>query len=274
MLNSTLFLRSTSANRSYIKAADGIRFLAIFLVVTGHVAVYLNIKAVKPYSYTTTQTIIGNMLTQMGFGLQIFFVLSGFLLVIPLAQHYANGYPKPSILQYYLRRLVRLELPYLLVLTCSSIVLVFVIHKYSFSYLLPRYIASVFYSNHLIYGLHPEPLPIAWSLEAEIQFYITVPLWALLFRLNAYVRVMLLSIVIIVVPIMLANYPQYGYVYFVSTCPYFFAGMLVAHFYILPTVRVITSCYANGIAVALLLVMVYIFPYCNVSNSYVPMVFP
>ena len=50
------------------------------------------------------------------YGVELFFVISGFVLAAPFASQYLCGGPRVRIGQYFLRRLTRLEPPYLLAL--------------------------------------------------------------------------------------------------------------------------------------------------------------
>ena len=49
-------------------------------------------------------------------GVELFFVISGFILGLPFAAHYLKGAAPVSLRKYYLRRLTRLEPPYIVAL--------------------------------------------------------------------------------------------------------------------------------------------------------------
>jgi peptidoglycan/LPS O-acetylase OafA/YrhL len=226
------FSRKISSERSYIEESEGVRFVATVLVIVGHILVYMRVKTEAPYHASVPEKMFIALFTKEGLGLEIFFVLSGFLLVLPFISHYCNQTKKPSLAEYYLRRIVRLELPYFLALTVSSLLLVFFIQKFSFDYLLPRYIASLFYSNQIIYRVHPEPLPLAWSLETEVIFYLLVPLLSMLFLKNKIFRRLLLAAGIITIPFILYTYqirPRFEILRWVQ---YFLGGTLLADVYV------------------------------------------
>ncbi len=225
------FSRKVSEDRDYIAAADGIRFFATIHVIFGHILVYTNqtAKNLKPLPLADT---IYYAFANPGLGLEIFFVLSGFLLMLPFAQWHLYKQHKPSIITYFVRRLIRLELPYLIALTVSAIALVFVLKKFDFSYMLPRYVASFFYSNSLIYDIHPEPLPLAWSLEAEVQFYILVPLLGYLFKLNKTIRRIILCTLIVSIPMIIKYNNFHSSILFIHFFQFFFAGILCVDFYL------------------------------------------
>ena len=115
------FSRKISPERIYIEESEGIRFVATVLVIVGHILVYMGVKTETPYQASIPEKIFIALFTKAGLGLEIFFVLSGFLLMLPFISHYCINTKKPSLTEYYLRRIIRLELPYFLVLTVSSL---------------------------------------------------------------------------------------------------------------------------------------------------------
>ncbi len=240
------FSRKVSEDRDYIAAADGIRFFATLHVIFGHILVFTNFNSKRIASKYLIENIY-YAFANPGLGLEIFFVLSGFLLMLPFAQWHLYKKHKPNITMYFVRRLIRLELPYLIALTFSALALVFIVKKYDFNYLLPRYIASFFYTNSLIYDGHPETLPIAWSLETEVQFYILVPLLSYIFKINKIIRRLLLTTLIITIPILLKNYNLHSTILFIHFFQFFFAGILCCDFYLdkdFLTTKINNNCWA------------------------------
>ena len=47
----------------------------------------------------------------------LFFAISGFILALPFAEHYLSGAPRPTLGRYYVRRVTRIEPPYVINLT-------------------------------------------------------------------------------------------------------------------------------------------------------------
>lgn len=85
--------------------------------------------------------------------------------------HYLCGSPAPKIKEFYLRRLTRLEPPYVL----AIVAVFFGLAAFSTNHGFPHLFASLLYSHNLIYG-QPNPFfGLAWSLEIEIQFYCLIP---------------------------------------------------------------------------------------------------
>src|ERR1700730_9322603 len=175
--------RRVTASTNYQPEIDGLRFLALFLVVViMHVIHYVNVAFYKgqwvqnKYWYT--------FVTDAGTGVGLFFVISGFILSLPFAQMYLKREKKVDLKRYYLRRLTRLEPPYIVVLIILFIAEVYLLNKYSFNYLLPHFFASLFYVHNLVYHEVSKILPVAWSLEVEVQFYILAPLLCCIFLIR------------------------------------------------------------------------------------------
>ena len=115
-------------------------------------------------------------------GVSLFFVLSGFILCMPFASQYLKGGKTVSVKKYYLRRVTRLEPPYILAITLIFI-LQLATHTYSYMPLPEQwqhYFATLTYAHDFIYHRPPIVTVVAWSLEIEIQFYLIAPL---LFRI-------------------------------------------------------------------------------------------
>jgi peptidoglycan/LPS O-acetylase OafA/YrhL len=87
-----------------------------------------------------------------------------------------------------LRRLTRLEPPYIIALVIFFIANVWVLHAYSFKSLLPHFFASMAYLHNIIYQSFSWILPVAWSLEVEVQFYVLAPLFFLFFSKTTKAR--------------------------------------------------------------------------------------
>jgi peptidoglycan/LPS O-acetylase OafA/YrhL len=168
---------------SYLPEIDGLRFLAVFsVVVIMHVTHYLNEKF---YSRQLLKT--GYWKTfelEGGHGVFLFFIISGFILSLPFAKWRLNNGKSISLKNYYLRRLTRLEPPYIIALIILFIGHVWVLNKYSFADLFPHFLASLIYQHTTIYQSFPSVLPAAWSLEVEVQFYVLAPLFFLVFLIR------------------------------------------------------------------------------------------
>src|SRR5215212_8573016 len=113
--------RRITYSTSYLPEIDGLRFLAIFsVVVIMHTSHYINA------TFYGNQLIKGsywrNFMGEGGNGVPLFFVISGFILSLPFAKWRLNGEKKIRLKNYYLRRVTRLEPPYIIVLLILFIV--------------------------------------------------------------------------------------------------------------------------------------------------------
>ena len=172
--------RVTSGGR-FIAEIDGLRFIAIGTVLLFHLAVDLAAKA--PRAYALPKGGLLATLALQGFhGVELFFVISGFVLALPYAASHLRGRPHVPLGTYLLRRLTRLEPPYVLSLLIMFVALT-VFKGRSAGQLGPHLGASLVYLHNLIYRGESWINNVAWSLEIEIQFYLLVPLLSKLFAI-------------------------------------------------------------------------------------------
>lgn len=193
----------------YLPEVDGIRFLAITCVLLQHMyeRVSRRAQAVYPEALDPSP---GWLFQQGDFGVQLFFALSGFILFRGLVRTAERGLVvRRDYGRYLLRRLTRLEPPYLLVITGIFLFLSLTGYQSGYSRsaqageqtLAQSYFASVGYAHTWIYGAFPKLNPPTWSLETEFQFYLLAPLivWPLRRCLgNPLARLGVLSVLIVV----------------------------------------------------------------------------
>jgi peptidoglycan/LPS O-acetylase OafA/YrhL len=187
----SIFRRITSGGQ-YIPEIDGLRFIAIVSVLVFHICYITTLAGndVSNQGYSPFRALYFSlsMLSHGSRGVDIFFAISGFVLGIPFAKTYLFGANKISIQRYFLRRLTRLEPPYV-VSQLFRLYPVMVAKGLTFLQVLPHFIAGLFYLHMIIYHTAPLVQLVGWSLEIEIQFYLLVPLLALLiFRKSALLR--------------------------------------------------------------------------------------
>ena len=121
--------------------------------------------------------------TQLDVGVAIFFVISGFVLYRPFARRILRNEPEPAIIPFLARRAARIFPAYWLALTVMIVVgklshgkllglLVYPKHRIGY---LPYYLLMHIYRNkdEAQGGINQ-----AWTLAAEIAFYLFVPLFA------------------------------------------------------------------------------------------------
>jgi len=134
----TLNFRRITSQKRFIPQIDGLRFVAISSVILFHLYASLNHDGtIRNASFDAVNL---GILSKRG--VELFFAISGFILGVPFASHYLRGAPKISLKQYFLRRLTRLEPPYILSLLLWAGILLFVAHQ-SGREILPHLLASL-----------------------------------------------------------------------------------------------------------------------------------
>ncbi len=178
--------RRITSSQAFIPEIDGLRFLAIASVVAYHLTEFLTTK-VNPTSPSLVDfSFLHRCLNQGNLGVPLFFVISGFVLGLPFAKHFLGGEKRLSLKAYYLRRLTRLEPPYILVLTALFLGSTLVAKTVPWESGLLSYLASLIYSHGFFYPGEFSPiLGVAWSLEVEVQFYVLAPALAYVFALSS-----------------------------------------------------------------------------------------
>jgi len=162
------------SSQTFLPEIDGLRFFAILPVMLMHFGTALldeNISFQRAEIDETSH--LRQVMRNGGQGVQLFFSISGFILALPFINKNRSSLNFKS---YYIRRLVRIEPPYIIAITGFLIVHIF-LHDQSFGFLWERYLVSVPYLHNIIYQEPPYILPVAWSLEIEVQFYLLMPLF-------------------------------------------------------------------------------------------------
>jgi peptidoglycan/LPS O-acetylase OafA/YrhL len=189
-----LRLRRITTSGVFIPEIDGLRFIAIALVVLVHIHMYVAIVAGQrfdppPRFHGPGANPLMQVVQHGGYGVELFFVISGFILALPFAEHFLWGRPPVPLGKYFLRRLTRLEPPYL-----ASLATHFVLtaasragSQWTLSQLLVSLAVSCVYVHGLVFGEPSLVHFVAWSLEVEVQFYLLIPLLYLVVPLVAEV---------------------------------------------------------------------------------------
>lgn len=195
--------RETSSGR-FIPEMDGLRCVAIAMVILFHLNGYLLTKSSLHHMEPLLQSDWLAQVASMGFhGVELFFVISGFILGLPFAAHHLKNAPRVHLRKYYLRRLTRLEPPYFVTVLLLFVLALWVQGKTA-AVLFPHLAASLFYLHNLIYGTPSPAIGVAWSLEIEVQFYVLVPLLTFLFVIRRrWLRC--LSLVALILGILIAQ---------------------------------------------------------------------
>ena len=117
---------------------------------------------------------LGRYASRLEIGVEVFFVISGFLLYRPFALAHFSGARPPAARGFWARRLKRIIPAYWV----AFLVVTYVLHADQIGH---EWYAPVVYLGfaqiyfpHLALG----GLPQAWSLCTEMSFYLLIPLWA------------------------------------------------------------------------------------------------
>lgn len=212
------FSRSTSSG-GFIPEIDGMRFLAITLVVLHHTK-YIMRDATPPDIWAPYQY----LRDAGGLGVPLFFVISGMILGLPFARARLRGGRPVDLRAYFWRRMRRLEPPFIINLTILFGLMVAASGSLE---RLPNYIASLTYTHNMIYNAWSEINFVAWSLEVEAQFYILAPLFAVVFSAR-HRKIWMLAVGGVGVAASLAL-AEFRYTHSILVyVQYFFVGFLLA----------------------------------------------
>jgi len=176
-------LRRITSDGSWIPELDGLRFVAIVSVVLYHIYAQLLVKSGHPVVQQGRYALLGTAVGNGDRGVRLFFVISGFVLGLGFARQHLQMGKRVRLKKYFLRRVTRLEPPYILNLVFCALV-AFVYYRQTAGYMLPHLLASVLYLHNVAYRTPSAINGVTWSLEIEIQFYILAPLISLLFRIR------------------------------------------------------------------------------------------
>ncbi|HMI58181.1 MAG TPA: acyltransferase [Gemmatimonadaceae bacterium] len=175
-------LRRRTTSGRFIAEVDGLRFVAIALVVFFHVHDYLTTKFRLPAGSAVNEDWLDRFAATDHYGVHLFFIISGFVLALPFAAHRLAGRPPVKLRAYFLRRLTRLEPPYIIAMLGLAAALAAT--GAARAPLLPHLLASLGYVHNIVYGVPSTINVVAWSLEIEVQFYILAPALAFAFLIR------------------------------------------------------------------------------------------
>jgi len=257
--------RRITTSGDYFPEIDGLRFIAIATVVLFHIIStihYDKIANVQGFDAIT-------LLYRNGWqGVELFFAISGFIIGLPFAKQYILGGRKISYKSYFLRRLTRLEPPYLIILILSFILFI-IVGKFTFAERIDSLLASMIYMNNIIYDdLHVLILSVIWSLEIEVQFYVLAILLARVFMLPKFLRRLAVIAVIIGFPLLQYEYyPDIKTIY--QFIQFFFIGFLLADLYLDKERPKIPHILGIILGFVTLLVLLYVNHSKGLTNHYI-----
>lgn len=175
-------------NNTYLPSLNGIRAVSILIVLYAH----------------TLNGIYG------GLGVQIFFVISGFLITTLLIKEYLNT-STINLKAFYLRRIIRiLPVAYLCLLATFVLNYCFKLGVPAFHFLLAFFFLTNIVGGAGVIGHY-------WSLATEEQFYLIFPYFIKL-NINRYFRSLFVVLGLIII------------VDFMNLDPYQFTSRSVSHY--------------------------------------------
>ena len=223
----TRLQRITTSSHRYIAELDGLRFIAIFSVLLFHV----HYAATHVAGLTLADSRFSFLLwpvTNGHRGVELFFVISGFILGLPYAAQFLNRESPVQLGRFYLRRLTRLEPPYALALLLFYAAAVALHNDDSRQ---PGFLSGLLlrlgYAHDVIRNAHPTLDGVTWTLEIEVQFYLLAPLLAQIFRLATLPRRLLLVTAIGFAPLLAHQVPR-SEMLILGFAQFFLTGFLLA----------------------------------------------
>lgn len=177
----------------YVDNLTGVRALAVLWVLVFHTwGIAGGGRVALPLSFLDREIGLSGIVSMGAWGVDIFFVLSGFLLTLPLIRAGADPLDWAGIVRFYRRRALRVLPAYHFVLLALIYILLFGLGK------LPTAIEMVQDALLVNMWLGTPPLRgVFWSLPVEASFYVLLPFLLLIaLRSRSFYTVFLLTIVL------------------------------------------------------------------------------
>ena len=231
---SNALARVTSSGR-LIATIDGLRCVAVLAVLLYHLEDYVVHKHPQWSRVDYASNWFHRLLHVGNCGVPLFFSISGFILGLPWIEASLGKRQRVDVLQYFRRRVTRLEPPYLFNLIVMA-VLFMLVKDETWSSLWPHLLISSCYLHGFVYGTMSTINGVAWSLEVEVQFYLVAPLLAALFysppRLVGRTLMLAVIAAIIVWKLRTGGFTQpHLHTFLPNFLDHFLVGMLLADIY-------------------------------------------
>lgn len=178
----------------YIPAIEGLRGVAVLWVVLFHYAVVRGGQFADPYVSWIDGSLPLKVFVRNGFlGVDLFFLITGFLLTLPWFKHAREGRPHPSAREFYVRRARRILPAYYVQLAVLFLVFLPLLHPG-----LWRIEPGLVLTNlglHSVFLHYTTPYTSAslgingalWTLGLEMQYYLILPLLGPWFSRTPYI---------------------------------------------------------------------------------------
>jgi len=191
-----------SHNWSRLDGVDLLRGLAIFFVLMNHVNMRL-LGAGVPYTRGLPEQLVYSLVWNGQMGVQIFFVISGFLITSTSLRRW-NSLSSVNVREFYQIRFARIAPLLLMLLAVLSILHLanitgFVVSQKAGGLGHALFASLTFHVNLLEArkGYLPPSWDILWSLSVEEMFYLFFPLTCRLFRRSRFILIPLFAFVVL-----------------------------------------------------------------------------
>lgn len=213
---------------AYYPEIDGLRAIAVLWVMLMHLFDYL---VGKNYlQVASIHPALHHFFKNGGLGVNIFYVISGFVITVPFARNYLLKKNVLRIETFYLRRFYRIAPPYYIFM--SVMLIAYLIQSPgSAVFYLKSFFASLFFIHNYVFQQPPFLFSGAWTIEVEMHFYLLAPLMMQVFRLSAPIRRTLMIVFCVLISWLQTVYNP-GYISIYSCIQYFMAGILLADFFV------------------------------------------
>jgi peptidoglycan/LPS O-acetylase OafA/YrhL len=227
-------LSRVTASREFIPEVDGLRFIALMPVLFLHSATHFLIwrgRTGFDGDWTHGHGIILRAIGVGSIGVQLFFVISGFIVALPFARHHLADGPRPLLGRYFMRRFTRIEPPYVI-----ALIAIYLLWQNYRGYL-PDLLAGLVYLHKVIFGTWNPINAATWTLEIEVMFYALAPWLTQVYRIPRSAARWTLQLLAIAAYSYLVSQSIIGHGpprlrgTLIEQLPYFFAGILVADLY-------------------------------------------
>ena len=236
------FRREVSSG-AYRPEIDGLRFFAIAIVVVGHLVQRVDRFLPGFRAAADASAVVAHLRIGPGLGVYLFFAISGFIIATQARKAKTSPLSGRFLKAYFGRRVLRIEPPYVVLLVATWLMLAlshyqpegtqqFFTEPDSLNVSL---LSSLFYAHDLVWGTFPRLFPPGWSLEVEVQFYISAPLlFALWFRTKGTTsRVLFATVVMAATTLVSACVPErigplFVYFSILRFFPLFWLGVVLA----------------------------------------------
>ena len=197
-INQQLIYKDTT----HVGILDGVRAVAVFIIVFYH---YWQLNWLQYYIPNDIFSFIGykdfniDWIIRYGyFCVELLFILSSFLLFLPVARDMINGnLDKMDLWEFYKKRIARIVPSYFLVLAFS---LIFIVRPWDYpniGYYFKDLFSHLTFTHTFWVDTHigTKYFGVLWSLSVEVLFYVVFPFVAWCFKKNPILTYVIMVII-------------------------------------------------------------------------------